>query len=423
MPTPLDTAIARLDELGRISDSPHHLVRTFLSPASRLAAVEILRWMTSLGMEISHAADGTVRGILAGSSPRNAPLLLGSHLDTVIAAGKYDGALGIIAALAALETLQQEKIILPFPVHLLAFSDEEGTRFQTTYLGSRSIIGPLDPDTLAAKDAEGVTIATAIAHQGWHEESTTICYAPGECRGYVELHIEQGRVLEEAGEPTCVVSAIAGQTRLTATLTGRADHAGTTPMPLRRDALTGAAECILAAESLATSTPPLVITVGKIHLHPGASNSIPQTVTFTIDLRHPDDITRANALAELHHTCTRISEKRHLTLHWQPIQNNPSTSCDPALTAALLASLTAVTGSHRLLASGAGHDGVVISKICPIAMLFIRCRDGLSHHPDEYATPADIGTGIQILTHFLKSLAPSHWGQSLRSLDFNIFDF
>jgi len=406
MPPPLQKALARLDQLGLVSDSPDHLVRTFLSPANRKASELVLEWMKELGMETSHAADGTVRGILAGSDPKAKPLLLGSHIDTVIDAGKYDGPLGIIAALAALETLHQEKTTLPFPIHLLAFSDEEGTRFQTTYLGSRSITGPLDAATLATKDADGITIAAAIEDHGWDEGSTIIRYAKGECRGYVELHIEQGRVLEEAHEACCVVSSIAGQSRLTIKLTGRADHAGTTPMPLRRDSLTGAAECILAAESLAKSQPPLVITVGKIQIHPGASNSIAQSTTFTVDLRHSDNAARCLALDELHQKFAGIAEKRSLGLHWQPVQDNDATPCDSELTNQLIDSLSAITASRRSLTSGAGHDGVAVSKICPIAMLFIRCHDGLSHHPNEHASPEDIGTGITVLTHFLKSLKP-----------------
>lgn len=403
MPTPLNTAITRLAELGGISDSPNHLVRTFLSPASCQAARKILEWMTKIGMESSQAPDGTIRGILPGANPHAAPLLIGSHYDTVIDAGKYDGALGIIAALAALEILQQEKATLPYPVHLLAFSDEEGIRFQSTYLGSRSIIASLDAETLAARDSTGITVLQAITTESPLPDADPIRYAPHQCRGYVELHIEQGRVLEEAGEPACVVTSIAGQSRLTVTLNGRADHAGTTPMPLRRDALTGAAACILAAESLAQTSQPLVITVGKIHVHPGASNSIPQSATFTIDLRHPDDSIRVTSLENLHNTFSQIASDRQLQLLWQPVQDNNATPCDPALTASLSASLTSITRSSLALPSGAGHDGVVISKICPIAMLFIRCRDGLSHHPDEYATPEDIQTGIRILTHFLKS--------------------
>jgi allantoate deiminase len=403
MTTALTTALERIADLGAISDSPTYLVRTFLSPANQLAARKIVEWMTELGMLTSQAPDGTVRGILPGANPTAAPLLLGSHYDTVIDAGKYDGALGIISALAALEILRQESITLPFPVHVLAFSDEEGTRFQTTYLGSRSLIGPLDPITLAAKDALGISVKEAIAQESPTASAPEIRYFPGDCRGYVELHIEQGRVLEAAHEAACIVNSIAGQSRLSVTLTGRADHAGTTPMPLRRDALTGAAECILAAESLAKSQPPLVITVGKIQIHPGASNSIPQTASFTIDLRHPDDENRQTALTQLHESFLRISDERQLDLHWQPIQDNPATPCDPALTATLVQSLSAITGSSLTLPSGAGHDGVVISKLCPIAMIFIRCRDGLSHHPDEFASSEDIAVGIEILAHFLKS--------------------
>lgn len=403
MPSPLENAILRLDLLRQISDSPDHLTRTFLSPANLAAAARIQSWMGDLGMDVSHSVDGSVRGILAGSDPSAKPLLLGSHFDTVIDAGAYDGSLGIIAALAALETLRQENVRLPFPVHLLAFSDEEGMRFQTTYLGSRCLLGPLDAETLAAKDATGISLVQALAGEGWHHDSTPLRYAPGDCMGYVELHIEQGRVLEEADEPACVVSSIAGQSRLRVTLTGRADHAGTTPMPLRRDALTGASACILAAETLAQAQPPLVITVGKIEVHPGASNSIPQSATFTIDLRHPEDAARAGALALLHQKCCEIARHRGLGIDWLVVQENPATPCDPELTTQLLESLAAVTGSRLVIASGAGHDGVVISKICPIAMLFIRCRDGLSHHPDEFASPGDIGVGIEILTHFLKS--------------------
>lgn len=404
MPSPLETALARLDELGSISDSQSYLVRNFLSPASRRAALSILEWMNELGMETSHAADGTVRGILPGSDPEAAPLLLGSHYDTVIDAGKYDGPLGIVAALAAMETLRQEKVSLPFPVHVLAFSDEEGTRYQTTYLGSRGIVGTLDNATLANRDTNGVTLAAALEDSGWQDGASVIRYPKGKCRGYVELHIEQGRVLEEAHQPACVVTSIAGQSRLTVTLDGRADHAGTTPMHLRRDALAGAAECILAAESLAKSRPPLVITVGKLQVHPGASNSVPQRCVFTIDLRHPDNMARRDALSDLHETFIGIIGQRNLGIDWRPVQDNDATPCDPTLTGKLLDSLTAVTGSKLALPSGAGHDGVIVSKICPIAMVFIRCREGLSHHPDEYASPEDIGTGIDILIRFLKSL-------------------
>lgn len=397
------TAITRLESLARLSDHPGHLTRSFLSPASRQAADLLLSWMCDIGLQTTHAPDGTLRGILPGSNPSAPPLLLGSHYDTVIDAGKYDGPLGIISALAALESLALQNITLPFPVHVLAFSDEEGTRFQTTYLGSRSILAPLDDQTLAATDANGITLTNALASEGWHHNASPIHYPPHSTRGYVELHIEQGRVLEQLNQPASTVFAIAGQTRLAITLTGHTDHAGTTPMPLRRDALTGAAECILSAESLARSHPPAVITVGKIAVHPGASNSIPQRADFTIDLRHPEDNKRHALTTELQERFLSITDQRNLTLDWNLVQESPATPCDPTLTSHLLDSLQAITGHHTSLVSGAGHDGVALAPAMPIAMLFIRCRDGLSHHPDEYASPEDIDTGIQILTHFLKS--------------------
>jgi allantoate deiminase len=397
------TAITRLESLARLSDHPSHLTRSFLSPASRQAADLLLSWMRDLGLQTSHAPDGTLRGILPGSNPSAPPLLLGSHYDTVIDAGKCDGPLGILSALAALESLAQQNITLPFPVHVLAFSDEEGVRFQTTYLGSRSILAPLDEKTLAATDINGITLASALTSEGWHQNATPIHYPPQSTLGYVELHIEQGRVLEQLNQPAATVSTIAGQTRLAINLTGHADHAGTTPMPLRRDALTGAAECILSAESLARSHPPAVITVGKIAIHPGASNSIPQSANFTIDLRHPEDDERHALTTELQERFLTITDQRNLTLDWNLVQESPATPCDPTLTTRLLDSLEAITGFRESLISGAGHDGVALAPAMPIAMLFIRCRDGLSHHPDEYASPEDIEAGIQILTHFLKA--------------------
>ena len=222
----------------------------------------------------------------------------------------------------------------------------------------------------------------------------------------MELHIEQGRVLESEGLAACVVTSISGQSRLRVRLTGHADHAGTTPMPLRRDALAGAAACILGTEALAKSHPPLVATVGSIQIHPGASNSVPQSAIFTVDFRHPEDAERRELLARLREAFHGIAADRNLKIDWEVVQENDATPCDPDLTGQLLDSLAAVTGSRLTMASGAGHDGVAVSAICPIAMLFIRCRAGLSHHPDEYASPADIGIGIGILTHFLQSQQP-----------------
>lgn len=406
MANPFQTAVERVEELGGLSDDPHFLVRTFLSRSNRHAAATVMDWMRNLGMETAHSRDGTVRGVLPGSNPDAPPLLLGSHIDTVINAGKFDGPLGVVSALAALEILAQENITLPFPVHLLAFSDEEGVRFQTTYLGSRGVIGDLDHGTLNREDGNGRALAFVLATEGWHEEAEVFRYAPGETLGYVELHIEQGRILEEANEPACIVSSIMGQSRLRITFTGHADHAGTTPMTLRHDALTAFAEANLTIESIARSTDNLVATVGQLQVKPNVSNCIPQEVTFTIDIRHPNDAARHAAEDRIESEFDRITGERGLTYDWKLIQDNDATPCDPLLSKELLHSLTAITGSHRLIPSGAGHDGVALAPVMPIGMIFVRCRDGLSHHPDEYASPEDITVGIEVLTDFLKNFDP-----------------
>jgi allantoate deiminase len=393
----VDKVIGRLKELGGISDSSECLRRSFLSPANRRAAERILSWMAELGMETGHAVDGTIRGILPGTNPDASPLLLGSHFDTVNDAGIYDGPLGIVSALAALDGLTP----LPFSVHVLGFADEEGLRFQTTYLGSKSIVGTLDDSTQAMRDEAGKSIAEILKEEGWHEDAITIHYLPGSVRGYVELHIEQGRVLEELGEPVAAVSGIAGQTRATVVVTGQADHAGTTPMPLRRDALAGAAECILVSESLACENIPSVITVGKISVHPGASNSIPQRAEFTVDLRHPGDVQRQLLTDQLFQKFAEVAQRRNLEITWHVAQESPATPCDRELTERLLNALKATTGFRETLVSGAGHDGVALTSTMPIGMLFVRSRDGLSHHPDEYSSPEDIEKGIEVLTRFL----------------------
>lgn len=400
----LKTALERVELLGAISDEPGRLTRTFLSPANREAAATLMGWMLEAGMTVCHDRTGTIQGVLSGSE-NGPPLLIGSHFDTVIDAGKYDGALGLIVALAAIERLNAEKLVLPVPIHVLGFSDEEGIRFHTTYLGSQGVCGEFDMKTLAATDKSGISLAKCLEIEGWAEGASRIHYDPDSTLGYVEVHIEQGRVLESMGLPASVVTGICGQTRLAITLTGRTDHAGTTPMPLRRDALAGAAECMIELEQTAAANVPLVVTVGKISVEPGASNSVPGEAKFTIDLRHPDDAERARFHAELRDRCFTIAERRGLTLDWHIAQDQDAVLCDEALTARMAGALIAATDTSTRLASGAGHDGVAMSRIAPIAMLFVRSRDGLSHHLDEFSSPEDIAIAIEVLVRFLKSFA------------------
>lgn len=400
----LEQVLARVEELGGISDSADYLQRTFLSKANREAGERVMEWMRALDMEVGHDAGGTVRGVLAGSREGKA-ILLGSHIDTVINGGKYDGALGVIAALGALEQLKAEEVVLPFPVHVLGFSDEEGVRFQSTYLGSAGVIGALDEEMLAVKDEAGLSVEEVISREGWHEGAGVFFYNGSNASGYLELHIEQGRVLEEAGESVAVVSGIFAQARLRITVQGLADHAGTTPMDLRKDALTGAAECVLAAEGLARENEGMVATVGMMKVLPGASNAIAQSVDFTLDVRCGENDLLETGLDVLEGRFLEICRLRGLELKWLVVQKNGAVPCDEGMVNDLVKCAEKVTRRCRVMGSGAGHDGVMMSRVVPVGMIFLRCRAGLSHHPDEFAEAEDIEAGIDVLVEFLKRRA------------------
>jgi allantoate deiminase len=422
-----------LDELGQVTDEPGRLTRTFLSPAMRRANALVAEWMREAGLTVREDGVGNLIGRLeAGSSSdaasvaaralggspvrrnqaaplrgRGTPtLLLGSHLDTVRTAGRFDGALGVLLPIVALAELRRTGVALPFAVEVLGFSEEEGVRFSSAYLGSKGYTGRLRAADLRLKDADGVTVRQAIEGVfGPDFSPPPRAHAPSQLLGYVEVHIEQGPVLESRGEALGVVSAIAGQTRASLSFTGRAGHAGTTPMALRRDALTGAAEFILAAESLAAFQPPLVATVGRIAAAPGAANVIPGRVELSLDLRHPRDAARTRALRALRSAAQTIARRRKLEFAWAVTQENDAVACSPQLSGLLERSVEAQQGSCLRLPSGAGHDGVIVSALAPIAMLFVRCRGGLSHHPDEHAEPADLALALGAVLDFLKRFA------------------
>ena len=394
----------RLEDLGKISDRPDQLARVFLSDANQAAARAVLGWMEEAGWRTSHDALGNIRGIHEGTGNSKKPLLLGSHLDTVIDAGKYDGALGIVTAIAAMEWLAGENQQPSFPVHVLGFCDEEGVRFHATYLGSRACTGQLDEATLAVTDASGRDLRQVIAEEGWHDGASSIGYAPGEAAAYVEIHIEQGRVLEENRHALGVVPSICGQSRVAVRMDGQAEHAGTTPMGLRRDALAAAAACVLAIEAHARENAPLVATVGRMDVHPGAGNVIPGRVEFTLDIRHPEDAAREAAARELQRACARIAGERGIRLEWQVLQSSPAVACDARIMELLGIAIGAVCPHPPLaIPSGAGHDAVMMSRVAPVGMLFVRCRDGLSHHPEESVTPDDVAAAIAATAAFLRA--------------------
>lgn len=399
-----------LDQLGQISDEDAALTRTFVSPAMREVNACVGELMRDSGLTVREDALRNLIGRLEPTQParkdrRARTLLLGSHLDTVRNAGRFDGALGVLLPIAALLELRRRKVTLPFAVEVLGFSEEEGVRFASAYLGSKGFTGQLRAADLALQDSAGFTVRQALVPRGARFRLPTSAHRPSDLLGYVEVHIEQGPVLERENLAVGVVSAMAGQTRGRFTFTGKAGHAGTTPMSGRRDALAGMAELVLLVEKLAQAQPPLVATVGTIAARPGAPNVIPAEAVASLDIRHPEDRARVRALQAVIAGARDIARRRGLTVTWQLTQQNDAVPCAPALIEKLDASVRAVQSRSISLVSGAGHDAVVVSAITPVGMLFVRCRDGLSHHPDEFAAPADIAVALEVMVDFLTRLA------------------
>jgi allantoate deiminase len=402
MPNPAQLLVRRLDELGRVSDEKGKLTRTFLSPAMHRANALVGKWMREAGLAVREDATGNLVGRLEGTTRGAKTLLLGSHLDTVRDAGRFDGALGVLLPIVALAELRRRGVKLPFAVEVVGFSEEEGVRFASAYLGSKGYTGALRAADLKLRDAQDVSVGEVLKKFGRGRFALPKSAHPrSHVLGYFEVHIEQGPVLENERLAVGVVSAIAGQTRGRITYRGQAGHAGTTPMALRRDALAGAAEFIRFVESTARLRAPLVATVGTIAVTPGAPNVIPGEAVFSLDLRHPRDPARKAALAHVLGEAKAIARRRGLGFTWERTQDNGAVECSSPMNAVLRASVEAVQRRSVDLVSGAGHDAVVLSALTPVAMLFVRCRDGLSHHPDEHASPADIGVALRVVVDFL----------------------
>ena len=328
--------------------------------------------------------------------------MLGSHLDTVIDAGRYDGPLGVIAAISLVERLGE----LPFAVEVIGFADEEGVRYPTTFLGSSAVAGRFPPGWLGLVDADGVTLADALRAFGGDPDAIgSAARSPGELLGYCELHIEQGPVLERRGAPVGVVTTITGQTHAELTFRGEAGHAGTVPMNARRDALAAAAEWMLAAEAVTRRRPGLVSTVGRIQVGPGARNVIPGEAWLTLDVRHTSDAVRRQAVADLRAEAERVAASREVGLQWDARGETAAVPTSPELCERLSDAVHA-TGLHvETLPSGAGHDGAAMAAVAPIAMLFVRCEKGISHNPAEAVAEADVAVALDVLERFVGDLA------------------
>ena len=377
----------RCDELGAISEEPGRLTRTFASPAMRRANKLVGSWMRDAGLQVREDAAFNLLGRWNSTQRGAKTFLLGSHLDTVRDAGKYDGPLGVLAAIAAVQLLHERGVKLPFNLEVVGFSDEEGVRYQTAYLGSRAFAG-----TLTAADLERIKEKQIIKARRRR----------GEFLGYAEVHIEQGPVLEKQNLPVGIVTAIAGQSRLRVEFHGVAGHAGTVPMNLRHDALAGAAELVLAAERCGVTA-----TVGKLEVAPGASNVIPGIVSLTLDVRDQNDARRLAAVRSLHAQANAIAKRRGLKIVWTPVQQTAAVQCDKTLTR-IFSKCVARRGLEVLkLPSGAGHDAAALSVICPVAMLFVRCKGGISHNPAESVKTADVWVAVEALSDFIMQLAKS----------------
>jgi allantoate deiminase len=393
----------RCDALARHSELPGGLTRVFLSPEARAASDKVLGWMREAGMQARLDAIGNAAGRYEGERPGLPCLMLGSHLDTVRDAGKYDGMLGVVTAIECVSFLNSKKKRLPFAIEVIGFGDEEGVRFGTTLLGSRAVAGTFDERSLDAKDPSGKTMRDALREFGLDPARIpAIARKKKDVLAYAELHIEQGPVLEADGLPVGVVSAINGFSRLRATLRGAAGHAGTVPMRLRRDALAGAAECVLAVERIAQGHAELVGTVGRIEAKPGAINVIPGEVFFTIDVRAPQDALRKHAVAAIRAEIESTSRKRNLGSEVELLQEFGSTACASGLMEQMERAVERQGFPARRLPSGAGHDGMALAAIADICMLFVRCKGGISHSPLEAISEADAAAGARVLFDFIE---------------------
>ncbi|WP_183625682.1 allantoate amidohydrolase [Novosphingobium sediminicola] len=401
-------ATRRCEALGAMpfSDMEGGLYRAWLSPAYRAAREQLSAWMVEAGMTPRTDAAANLIGRYPGTQDMP-PLIIASHLDSVRDGGFYDGPLGVMLGLECVAALSASGRRMPFPIEVIAFGDEEGSRFPAAMLTSKAVAGVLDgvPDMA---DAKGITLAQALAEYGLSPGGLAGARHPG-ALAYLEAHIEQGPVLEAEGLALGVVTGIAAQLRYGMVVRGLAGHAGTSSMPLRRDALAGAAEMVLAVEAIARADESdLVATVGRIEALPGAANVIAGEVRFTLDVRAGDAGRRNRAAEEILDALVDIADARGLDFEFERVHDLPASPCDGRLMDWLEEALVENGHPARRLVSGAGHDAMVMAQLCPTAMLFIRCRDGISHNPAEYVEPADAEAALAVMLGFIEKLGATY---------------
>ncbi|WP_299260672.1 allantoate amidohydrolase [uncultured Kushneria sp.] len=403
-----ESIVAACDRLAAISADDGQLTRCYLTPEHARAHAQLAQWMQDAGMQTWQDAAGNQWGRLEGSDPSLPALVLGSHSDSVINAGRFDGPMGVLLAIGVVARLNAAAQRPTRSVEVVAFADEEGIRFGTALLGSRAVAGSWDPAWWDITGRDGVTLRQAFVDFGLDPARVgEAARAPESVAGYLEAHIEQGPVLEAERRSLGVVTAIAGARRFAITIRGEAGHAGTTPLVLRRDALSGAAEAIVAIETLARAAG-IVATVGSLETYPGAVNVIPGEVRMTLDIRAERDEDRDRTLEAIRETCERVGEARGLAWYWQETHSAPAVACSPRLIEALTEAIGTTIGTDNgpvlRLASGAGHDGMAMADICDIGMLFVRCDRGISHHPDESVQSRDVDDALNAMNAAVSAL-------------------
>jgi allantoate deiminase len=395
----------RLDELASFTEVPGQLTRRYLSRAHLAASRQVAAWMQEAGMGVRTDALFSVFGRYEGRRPQAPAIMLGSHLDTVLDAGRYDGALGVLAAIAVVAELSRCGERLQHAIEVAAFGEEEGSRFSAHILTSSALIGAVGPEFMDSRDKDGISVREAVAAAGGNADDYLSCARKaGEIAAYLELHIEQGPVLEQSGLALGAVTAINGSHRLSVTVSGFAGHAGTVPMSQRRDALAAASEMVLAIEHLASSDKALVATVGQIAALPGAQNVIPGKVRFSIDMRSPSDAVCTRAHRALLTTLSEIAARRGVAVEAAAYQTNAATPLADDVITAVLEAIAACGQAPLSLPSGAGHDAGIMARHCPAGMIFLRCKDGISHNPAESITAEDAEVGVRALLEATRRL-------------------
>ena len=396
--------MSRCDELGKISQSDEYLDRRYLTAEHKQANELVGGWMAQAGIKTWQDEAGNLRGRLDCKLPDAPRFLIGSHLDTVPNGGKYDGMLGVLTPITLIESFKEQGVELPFHLDFVGFGDEEGTRFRSTLLGSRAITGEWSKEWADVEDEDGISLKEALKTFGSDFDSISNAAAPqGEFSGYLELHIEQGPVLEEEDLPVGVVSAIAGAKRFEIMIKGVAGHAGTVPMSLRQDSLCAASEMILAVERIAQEYD-IVATVGQINNQPNGVNVISGDTSISLDIRSEFDQQRDEGLAQIEAEIQKISVRRNVAVEITQTHAASAVHCDKHLQGILRNGIETAGYKARTLPSGAGHDAMAIANICPVAMLFMRCDKGISHNPAEAVMESDVAVALEVLDHAIQNL-------------------